>query len=846
MIPLMYFLIAPAIIRSKVRNLPLSSLNITTMDVQSFDAQGLNFTFAGSVPAQFPIPVWSKITPRQIQVQTDGEGWNEATSLLDLDAPPIDLNLKYPEIAMSGKVRIPNTVPARALVSEFSAKGLSARSLYARMKVDIGVFGITFYSNFEIEKPIDLNAVKNDLLSVWSEIPEWIKSPEERERSAKALKGQLAFDENAFTILPQFPPITLHSVAVDNSPKGPAVTAEISISNPTVATVKLPPASFWFTVEGERLANVRVEGVELTKGVSKMKLKATMEIAADAREKLPRAIYRMVAKIFGGEFLAVDGFNETVNGNEPPLASLAGPFALEPSPFVSQITEPLSLNLPIQQVLNAMEIPKLKQMITPQGVQKLLKLAQFNVTVTSNEIHMPIALTLPASLPLPTQQLDIPFSFSLTAAHTGRSMLKITMNDLSLGMSKTGLSVRTKVVIAPENTQSAAEGVRDLVDSILVQVKDTTVEVRDMTLLVNNATLPWSEALLKGLVFKAPIPGMDVSTLFDAFTNGGTTIPLAIRSLLLHQMDAAAGFRTESSFDILFPDPNTTKMPEAAPIGTIPKISVDLGYARAAVSIDDALLANAVMPNGVKLIEGKADKLAANVLLPTGERQGLTNKLQAIANALLSGQPLPSSIVIGGVQFGVSEQNSFRTFSLVRIPVSLAKLEPIAKSLVKTVFEQATSAGRPLIVVRDADVKVGSTVTVQTNIALANLWPLDILVGRTSLDLGVNGNTFARVSVGGITIKPDSNNALSLNVAVQLRNNDAVQDPLKQIVEAAWQTVLMGATFESPHAISVSGFTIDSPAGNAAGRIDHFAGLSVGVSLNTIVPLVPQVLKLVD
>ncbi|ORZ27166.1 hypothetical protein BCR44DRAFT_1455777 [Catenaria anguillulae PL171] len=98
-----------------------------------------------------------------------------------------------------------------------------------------------------------------------------------------------------------------------------------------------------------------------------------------------------------------------------------------------------------------------------------------------------------------------------------------------------------------------------------------------------------------------------------------------------------------------------------------------------------------------------------------------------------------------------------------------------------------------------------------------------------SLDLGVNGNTFARVS-----------NALSLNVAVQLRNNDAVQDPLKQIVEAAWQTVLMGATFESPHAISVSGLTIVSPAGNAAGRIDHFAGLSFVLKLVDAKAILPE------
>ncbi|ORZ09020.1 hypothetical protein BCR44DRAFT_1239451 [Catenaria anguillulae PL171] len=575
----------------------------------------------------------------------------------------------------------------------------------------------------------------------------------------------------------------------------------------------------------------------------------SQEIASDARDKLPRAVYKMMAKIIGGDFLAMDGSSEPFSGNEPPTASLVGPFAVEPSPFVAEITEPLELLLPIQQVLNAMDIPKLRNLITPQGVQRLIAMAQFNVTVTSTEIHLPFAINLPASLPLPTQQLDIPFSFSLGAAYSGRSMLKIAMHNLSMGMSKKGLAVRTRIVISPENTQAAAEGMRDLVDSILVQAKATTVEVRDMSLLVNNSTLPWSDSLLKGLVFKAPVPGMDVSALFDAFTNSGTTVPLAMHSLLVHQMDAAAGFRTESSFDLVLPAPGnatTSSSPESNPVGTIPRISVDLGFARAAVSIDDALLANAVMPSGVKLADGKADKLAANILLATGERQGLTNKLQAIANALLSGQPLPSSLVIGGLQFGVSEQNSFRTFSLVRIPVSLAKLEPIAKSLVKTVFEQATSAGRPLVVVRNADVKVGSTVTVQTNIALANLWPLDILVGRMSLDLGVNGNTFARVSVGGITIKPDSKNALSLNVAVQLRNNDAVQDPLKQIVEAAWQTVLMGATFESPHAISVSGLTIVSPAGNAAGRIDHFAGLSFGVSLNTIVPLVPQVLKLVD
>ncbi|ORZ09021.1 hypothetical protein BCR44DRAFT_102507, partial [Catenaria anguillulae PL171] len=223
LIPLMYFVVAPAIIRSKVRNIPLSALNITTMDVQSFETQGLNFNFSASLPQQFPIQMWARITPKTVSIQTDEKGWNDEAALAVVESPPLDLNLKYPQLDMSGKLLVRDSKPLKALMTEFSAKGLSARSLYARMKIDIGVFGITFYSNFEVEKPIELAHVKNDLLSVWSEIPDWFKSPTERERSGKALKGELTFDENSFMILPQFPPLTLHSVNIDNAPKGPVM-----------------------------------------------------------------------------------------------------------------------------------------------------------------------------------------------------------------------------------------------------------------------------------------------------------------------------------------------------------------------------------------------------------------------------------------------------------------------------------------------------------------------------------------------------------------------------------------------------------------------------------------------
>ncbi|KNE64762.1 hypothetical protein AMAG_10109 [Allomyces macrogynus ATCC 38327] len=215
LVPLMHFVVVPAIIRAKVKSMPLSSMNISAFEIKEFDSDGFKFQFAASLPEQFPIAVWSKVTPRQVQMQTDPKKWNDDSQIMAMDMPPLEFNLKSPQVAFDGNFRVPHVDNMKKLVTEFSSdEGLSARAFHTRMRVDIAVFGITFYKSFEVEKDLEVPNVKANLLQLWSVIPDWPRSATEAQSLGSV----------SYTFLPQFPPVVLKSFAVNNTEKGPVVT----------------------------------------------------------------------------------------------------------------------------------------------------------------------------------------------------------------------------------------------------------------------------------------------------------------------------------------------------------------------------------------------------------------------------------------------------------------------------------------------------------------------------------------------------------------------------------------------------------------------------------------------
>ncbi|KNE64761.1 hypothetical protein AMAG_19273 [Allomyces macrogynus ATCC 38327] len=356
-----------------------------------------------------------------------------------------------------------------------------------------------------------------------------------------------------------------------------------------------------------------------------MTLRAVMEIDPQAKSRAPRALSRIAAKILGGGVISVEGSDEKIDANAPILAAIQGPVVIDGASFAEKVTPPLVMRLPIQELCNYLGVAKVKDLFTPNGVQMLLKRSQFNLTATSTEMIMPFEISMSSFLPLPTQNLDIPFSFSITAARGGQSIMGIGVHDVSLFLERNRLGLRSKVVITPTNTDGAAEALKEFTDAVLFDVKASTIDHAAVV-----------QALPNGLVVTVPVPGIDIAPVFDAFTNRGTMLPL----------DAAPGFhKSKSSFDVIFPDP------DAAPDApfAIPEINMDIGFASLGVAIDDADIAGIKLPSGAKMLAGKADDVVADATLAAGKDAvaALTPKLQGIAVAFLNGQPLPSKVVLG-------------------------------------------------------------------------------------------------------------------------------------------------------------------------------------------------------
>ncbi|KAL7746566.1 hypothetical protein RI367_008093 [Sorochytrium milnesiophthora] len=867
-VPLMYFVVVPHIIRSKVANMPLSSMNVTRMDIKGFQADGLSFSFATSMPEQFPISISSKIRPISFELQSAAAP-DSTSTLVALDVPELEVNLKHPDVAFDGAMRVDNPDNAQALIKQLSSDaGMPEQTLHARMVVDISVFGIKFYPKFALEKALALPAIKGDLLSFWNSLPDYIKTADERTRVQAAQDKKSLTVSNTdgqfttFSFLPDFPPVLLSSLDISSNDKGPTLTLGMRMDNPTVITVTLPSAAFYFSVEEQNIARVTVNGFTLQKGQSDMKLVVGMEFLNDARNKTSVAIYRLMSKLLGGNVIKMDlpGL-EPFDANAEPEASVTGPITLDQADFVAKATPPLQLRMPIKEVLNQMGLPGIKDLLTAPGIQLLLRRASFNATVSSTDITLPMSITVPPILPLPPQPMHVPFVFSVTTGINNVDTLSLRIENLEAVHSPQGIVVSTIATITPVNTEQARDAITSLTDTVLWNLQPSQLTIKNMSLVQPDTKqpVPWSSSLLDGLEMPIPIPAINLAPIANAFTDNGAHIPVALKSLALHQLDAQPGFDATATMDLLFPgtDAQTQVSPDAP--FQIPQLTVDLGYAHAEIDIDDVQLMQASMNSGLHLNQGHVTDLGVEAILARNDQIG--GKVQSTVSQFLQdvnlggvsvggGSNQAERIVVRGLTFGQSQAKPFITFSGVRIPLRIADMRPMVSNMVKSVLGDLRQNQQALAKVLSADLQVASAtqLRVGANVQLSNPFNLDVSIGSTSMAAGLNDASLASITIAPLVIKPGQNTfALSTTVDL-IGSGESAQRNVKAVVEALWQYAVSGSDVSAALGnmqLSAGKFDVQSPASNKAGEIDQFSNMAVSIPVAPVISSVMSA-KLVD
>ena len=173
---LAYLVFIPTFIRSKVASQDLNQIRLEKMLFRDFDSQSFRFDMEATLPAQFPLPLSAELAPFTLSAAV-----GDAT-LFDVHLPKLafTLNKEIP-LNMEAETSFKSADIARVqkLISDFSSdSGLAPFELSMRAKVDISMFGITFYRGFEIDRKIPVPQVRSRIDELMAVMPEFMKRPD--------------------------------------------------------------------------------------------------------------------------------------------------------------------------------------------------------------------------------------------------------------------------------------------------------------------------------------------------------------------------------------------------------------------------------------------------------------------------------------------------------------------------------------------------------------------------------------------------------------------------------------------------------------------------------------------
>jgi len=144
-------------------------------------------------------------------------------------------------------------------------------------------------------------------------------------------------------ILPGFPPINLQSFDLVFTDEGPNIVLKALVINPTVLSVPLPDSSISLQLEDSYLATTNIKGFNLTRGLNSLDL--NIQITFDPNKIVdPNQLSNSISKAVG-KLLGAGPSNEEIKLN------VIGPVKLKDVDFVENVTENLSLTLPINEII---------------------------------------------------------------------------------------------------------------------------------------------------------------------------------------------------------------------------------------------------------------------------------------------------------------------------------------------------------------------------------------------------------------------------------------------------------------------------------------------------------------
>ena len=261
------------------------------------------------------------------------------------------------------------------------------------------------------------------------------------------------------------PVVKIESLKVGMDDIGPSIDVVVTFENPSKVTVDLKGVEFGIAIDQVNVARVNVSDIILDNGMQTMGLvtKVRFEDPFIDASKIPKTISDCIQEVL---------FQKS------PLFKVAivGPVIIKGTVFAQEITNPLSLYLPMSDILETFQIGELQDLMTSDGIKRVLSSSQFEAEVLSDKIVAPFSVGLKRLFPLP-QEIVIPYFTSISIFGGEQHTITLTLDALSISTNDDAMIIKSIGKVYPNNSEAAAVALGDIVNPLFYRTPQVKIPI---------------------------------------------------------------------------------------------------------------------------------------------------------------------------------------------------------------------------------------------------------------------------------------------------------------------------------------------------------------------------------
>ncbi|RKO89167.1 hypothetical protein BDK51DRAFT_34777, partial [Blyttiomyces helicus] len=825
MAPIAYFFIFPAIIQTQLNNQNINQVTINRVAIGNFTDNKIGFLVRGHLPAVNPLPLKAATGDMTMYLHQRG---NPDNCLFAIKVPGLQIQLNKPiQLDLDGSLSSDkcSTADTAALMAAFSAGNITRGfEFQIRVRVPIKLFGITIYPGLPLYKNLGAyeqsNVLVPSLTSILNLGPSYLKRTSDGDGMNAMLLSQFPNDViniplNDSNGNPLLPALHIETLDVGMDDLGIAVNTTIWLENPLKMDISdISDLSFGLRIEGYNTLNIAIAKLDLpfynvTDGAFPLGLAIRIGFAGIAPTDMAAAIHAVVQKVI-------------VDGDPDISTQVIGPVHINGVAFVNEITNPLAVDLPVGAILRAFHIDKLHDVLSLSGVLDLVGHANFGASVTSQQIVVPLAVSVGRPCQLPAA-IVVPYNVSATVAYDGVSATRLSLWGVEFDTDNTTFTIKTTLALEPINTYAAADAIANAINPILgATPQNSHVDIVDLSFFENgDQPFTWSEELFNRTTLTIPIPAIiNVDEIVSLLTHNYQSIPASIGALALAELEDQPGFNAIGHATVQLPDL----------LASVTSVNLNVGFIQMNATVEDVNAAGIVLPNGLIFNPGFPVDINASAIL--SRDPALPPKIQSLVSSFLSTQALPSYAGITGLIFGPSASQAFVTFSKIKVQLSTAKFQGWAARAYAGLSTTLLQPGMVKVQGVDLDVVTSRNLTVGLAATLKNPVNISVALGSTALDVTLDDGQLAHVVLPPLSIDLGTGQiAVKTSIGVATGANG---------MSAKIATLVNQVLNSSPTALvmAIKSLVLTPASGNPAGVIDQLN--TVKIQLPT--PLVNDII----